>query len=242
MPTKPIVSSDCAHPDNAPPKSASVEGNDSSRFCSFAPPDFAIVKGNDSYGIFNIAMLNEFIRKATVHSSQCHAPLGLLSVKKHMGAAIVESWRCPSCQCVLELRNCEWTTTGVVEIGRKHARAQPALYVKIAAGLASNGISLAKGQGFLSGSLGIRMVNYQNGRRLNQKVCPGIYEIYLQRKEENLKKHVLLCKELPNYQPVHYKRNGVDCTATPGPISIDGVGMQRAYCHCIKGTETATIV
>jgi hypothetical protein len=38
-PTKPIVSSDCAHPDIAPPKSASVEGNDSSQFCSFAPPD-----------------------------------------------------------------------------------------------------------------------------------------------------------------------------------------------------------
>jgi hypothetical protein len=113
-PTKPIVSSDCAHPDIAPPKSASVEGNDSSRFCSFAPPDSAIVEGNDSYGIFNIDMLNEFIRKATVHSSQCHAPLGLLSVKKHMGAAIVESRRCPPCQCVLELRNCEWTTTGVV--------------------------------------------------------------------------------------------------------------------------------
>ncbi len=116
-PTKPIVSSDCAHPDFAPPKSASVEGNDSSRFCSFAPPDSASVEGNDSYGIFNIEMLNEFIRKVTVHSSQCHAPLGLLSVNKHMGAAIVESWQCPSCQCVVELCNCEWTTTGVVEIG-----------------------------------------------------------------------------------------------------------------------------
>ncbi len=29
-PTKPIVSSDCAHPNIPPPKSASVEGNDSS--------------------------------------------------------------------------------------------------------------------------------------------------------------------------------------------------------------------
>ncbi len=61
MPTMPIVISDCAHPDIAPPKSASVEGNDSSRFCSFAPPDSAIVEGNDSYGIFYIDMLNEFI-------------------------------------------------------------------------------------------------------------------------------------------------------------------------------------
>jgi hypothetical protein len=67
-PTKPIVSSDCAYPNIAFPKSASVEGNDLSRFCSFAPPDSAIVEGNDSYGIFNIEMLNKFIQMATVHS------------------------------------------------------------------------------------------------------------------------------------------------------------------------------
>jgi hypothetical protein len=67
-PTKPIVSSDCAHPDIAFPKSASVEGNDLSQFCSFAPPDSVIVEGNDSYGIFNIEMLNEFIQKVLVHS------------------------------------------------------------------------------------------------------------------------------------------------------------------------------
>jgi hypothetical protein len=68
MPTKPIVSSDCAHPDIAFPKSASVEGNDLSQFCSFTPSDSTIVERNDLYGIFNIEMLNEFIRKATVHS------------------------------------------------------------------------------------------------------------------------------------------------------------------------------
>ncbi len=44
MPTKPIVSSDYAHPDIAPPKSASVEGNDSSQFCSLAPPDSQMIK------------------------------------------------------------------------------------------------------------------------------------------------------------------------------------------------------
>ncbi len=44
MPTKPIVSSDCAHPNIAPPKSTRVEGNDSSRFCSFTPPDSQMIE------------------------------------------------------------------------------------------------------------------------------------------------------------------------------------------------------
>ena len=199
------------------------------------------IDGNESFGIFDIPLLNDFVSQATLHSVQCSAPMELVSVDKRMGAGIVESWRCSACQQQLKLRNCKSVITIVKERGRKYSSLSPEINVKIAAGFVSNGINSSKGVGFISGSLGIKMSTNRNLRHTLKKVRPAIHEVYLVRKEENMKQHVEECRKL-GYKEINYTHDGVEYSAMSGPVAIDGVGCKRAYRHNITGTETACIV
>ena len=105
-----------------------------------------------------------------------------------------------------------------------------------------NGINLEKAHGLLQGSLGIKVMNRRNQKKIDQKVRGAISELYKIREEENLVKHVEASKLLPGYEPIRFTYNGMSCEATPGPAAQDGAGKKRAYNHQINGDETAFIV
>ena len=194
------------------------------------PPNYNIglteIDGNDSFGIFDIPLLNDFVCQVTVHSVQCSAPMVLVSVDKRMGAGIVESWRCSACQQQLQLRNCKSVTTVVKERGRNYSLPSPEINAKIAAGFISNGINSSKGVGLISGSLGIKMSADRNLRHTVKKVRPAIHQVYLGRKEENMKLHVKECRKR-GYKEINYTHDGVEYSATTGPVAIDGAGCKR---------------
>jgi hypothetical protein len=81
----------------------------------------------------------------------------------------------------------------------------------------------------------------RNLRHTVQKVRPAIHQVYLSRKEENMKQHVKECRNR-GYAEINYTHKGVNYSATTGPVAIDGAGCKRAYNHHITGTETAAIV
>jgi hypothetical protein len=56
-----------------------------------------------------------------------------------------------------------------------------------------------------------------------------------------MKLHVKECRKR-GYKEINYTHDGVEYSATTGPVAIDGAGCKRAYNHHITGTETAAIV
>ena len=133
--------------------------NNSNEAREVTPPratfDPSSIKGNNSNGIYSIPMMTEFIRDATKHASICGTSINLNVVDKKYGAGIIQKWQCPKCDEVLELRNCNWVRTTVVEEGRRESRKQPELNLKIAIGTRTCGINMEKMHGFMSGSMGV---------------------------------------------------------------------------------------
>lgn len=200
--------------------------------------DFSDVADNEGNGIFNIPILTKFIHEATAHAAQCRTCLDLSQVNKRYGAGIIERWRCPNCYATLELRNCEWTRSGVIEPDRKYSRMQPSINLSIAAGARLNGINLTKARGLLAGTLGIKVANYKNVSHTENKVRVAIDELFKTRKEENARLHVEACKQQPDYEPIEFEFNGATHKATPGRVSSDGAGGKRCYHNNITSPTT----
>ncbi len=81
--------------------------------------DFSHVEGNKGFGLFDIAILNDFIYRATVHASMCGAPQNLKMVDKRWGAGIRIEWTCAHCQAVFQLLNRTWTKSAVISPTKK---------------------------------------------------------------------------------------------------------------------------
>ena len=95
--------------------------------------------------------------------------------------------------------------------------------------------------GLLSGSFGVKISHRQNLKHTKLKIRDAIKELYKTRKEENLQKHNVASRKLPEYEPMEWEYEGLCCIATPGTVALDGAGKKRAFRHNINGDETATI-
>lgn len=218
------------------------EGNDSTNVIT-PSRDPSTIKGNNSNGIYSISMMTEFIKEATEHASKCGIAINLNEVDKKYGAGIIHKYECPKCDKVLQLRNCKWVRTNVVEQGRRESRKQPELNLKIAIGTRTNGINMEKMHGFISGSMGVKMSSRNNARRTDRKVRQSIGEVFKARKEENLAEHVAACKQQPdNRAPLPFEYNGVKSEATFGTVSQDGGGKKRAFRQNIDGDEAGVVI
>jgi len=204
--------------------------------------DSSSIKGNNSNGIYSIPMMTKFIAEATKHASECGTSINLNEVDKKYGAGIIQKWECPKCGKELELRNCNWVRTSVVEEGRRESRKQPELNLKIAIGTRTCGINMEKMHAFVSGSMGVKMSSRNNARHTDRKIRQSIGEVFKVRKEENLAEHVAACKQLPGNTPLPFEYNGVKSEATFGTVSQDGGGKKRAYRQNINGDEAGLVV
>jgi len=207
---------------------------------NYLPARFSDVDNNDGNGIFNLQMLNNFVHEVSSHAANCGAAPNLRKVDKHYGASIIETWVCPCCAKELNLFNCKWIKS-LPERGRRHARLQLDLNVRIPKGARTNGIGGDAIRGLLSASLGIKIANKRNYLHAERKIRSTIDELYEARKEENLAKHVQQCKAL-GYKEMEFEINGIKSSAICGPIAMDGTGSRHAHGHKITGDETAHIV
>ena len=204
-------------------------------------PDYSGIEGNEGYGLFDIAMLCDFIHEATSHAAGCGVPVSLKEVNKKHGAGISQTWKCPKCCATLELKNCRWVKS-VIETGRKWSRLQPEINLRIGMGARMNGINLEKLRGLLQGSMGVKVMNRKNARHLERKMRAAIHTMYGEMQKQNLRLHVESSKLRPDYKPIAFVHNGCTYVAHPGRASMDGVGKKRAYNHRINGDETALVV
>ena len=200
------------------------------------------VKGNNSNGIFNIPMLSEFIHNVATHAAQCQSQINLEEIDKRYGAGIIQNWQCPKCKATLQLRNCKWIRTNVVEDGRGYTRIAPDLNVRLAKGARENGINLKKLHGLVNGSLGVKTPTRNNLMHADRKVRGAVDKLYHTRQEENLTKHVTASKELAGHEQIEFEYNGIKSKASPGTVSMDGAGAKRAYRQHITGAESGVIV
>mmetsp|Transcript_4047 Transcript_4047/g.6232 ORF Transcript_4047/g.6232 Transcript_4047/m.6232 type:complete len:130 (+) Transcript_4047:437-826(+) len=100
-------------------------------------------------------IMDDFIREATCHSARCGKQLQLIERDTKMGAAVKEVWMCPACGGKLQLFNCKWVKTKVVEPERKYTRTQPEINLKIT-NLFSVGVNMNKVLKSISEKLGIK--------------------------------------------------------------------------------------
>ena len=204
--------------------------------------DFSHVEGNKGFGFFDIAMLNEFIYRATLHSSKCGAPLNLKVVDKRWGAGIKIKWACVHCQAVLELRNCTWTKSEVVSPTKKRSRMTPEINTRITNGARMNGINMSQIWGLFETTMDTKIMHPRNLRRSEEKVRVALHSLYEEREDENLRTHVSACAKMDGFHQIQWEHNGETFTANPGPVSMDGAGGMRAYNHRIRGADTALVI
>jgi hypothetical protein len=204
--------------------------------------DFSHVEGNKGFGFFDIAMLNDFIYRATLHSSKCGAPLNLKVVDKRWGAGIKIKWSCVHCQAVLELRNCTWTKSEVVSPTKKRSRMTPEINTRITNGARMNGINMSQIWGLFETTLDTKIMHPRNLRQSEEKVRVALHQLYDEREDDNLRTHVSMCKEIEGFNSIEWQHNGETFTANPGPVSMEGAGGMRAYNHRIRGADTALVV
>ena len=120
-------------------------------------------KGHDANGIFDITMLTDFIYATNTHSARCGVAMDILVFDNSQGAHIQEIWQCPRCRECIQLDSSKMVTTSVVEPGRKYARKQPSINLKIAKASRDHGVGIVdKTVGFISESLGIKMCSKRN--------------------------------------------------------------------------------
>ncbi len=123
------------------------------------PVDFSHVEGNKGFGLFDIAMLNDFIYRATLHSSMCGAPQNLKMVHKRWGAGIKIEWTCAHYQSVFQLHNCIWTKCAVVSPTKKQSRMTPEINTRIANGARMNGINMSQIWGLFETALDTKIMH-----------------------------------------------------------------------------------
>jgi len=137
--------------------------------------------------------------------------------------------------------NCKWIKS-VVQRGRKFARKQPEINIKMALGVRANGVNWCKMTGLLEGSMGIKNMNCRSQKYIDLKIRGAIGQLFNIRQHENLGKHVTACELMPGKQKIKFEFGGMDYVATMGPGSMDGVGKKRSYNHRINGDKTALVV
>jgi hypothetical protein len=103
-----------------------------------------------------------------------------------------------------------------------------------------NGINAEKLRGLIEGSLGIKMANRRSYGHIERKVRSSVEDLFEQRKEENIMKHVQACIEL-GCEQIDWSHNGLSGHATAGEVSMDGAGSQRIYGHKGQGNESASV-
>ena len=186
-------------------------------------------------------MLSAFIHEASTHAAKCGVCIELQDVNKNYGAGIIQKWKCPKCGSMLEFRNCKWVKTGVVEEGRRAARVQPEINVRMVKAARINGVSLTKLNGTLAGGLGVSMPTRNNLCHTDKKIRGAVDTLFKTRREENLAGHVAASRAQGN-EPIEFEYNGIKSKATPGKVSQDGGGKKRAFRHNINGDEAGVIV
>jgi len=126
--------------------------------------DFSHFQGNKGFGLFDIAMLNDFIYRATRYSSKCGAPLNLKVVDKRWGAGIKIQCACVHCQAVLELLNCTWKKSAIVSPTKKRSRMTPEINSRIANGARMNCINMSQIWGLFETMLDTKIMHPRNLR------------------------------------------------------------------------------
>lgn len=201
-------------------------------------------KGHDANGIFDIAMLTDFIYATNTHSAQCGVAMDITVFDNSQGAHIMELWQCPRCRHVIQLDSSKMVKTDVVEPGRKFARKQSSINLKITKASRDNGVGLVdKTVGFLSQSLGIKVSSKRNIIHTHGKVKEAIKTIAVARQEENMKEHVSLTRSAEGYEgDVEWEHNGDKCSTSRGSGAYDGCGATRSYGNKHKGNQAAFVV
>ena len=203
------------------------------------------MKGHNANGIFDIAMLTEFIYKTNTHSAECGYAMDLLVFDNSKGAHIHEIWQCPKCREEISLHSSKMVNTQVIEPGRCRSRPQPSINVRIAKASREQGVGIVdKTKGFLSESLGIKTSTRRNLRHTERKVRVAIANIKEQRQEENMKEHVMVTRSTEGYKgDIKCNINGEDCSISNGGGGMDGHGNTRSYGgKGYKGSQAAVVV
>ena len=94
----------------------------------------------DGNCLMKIPKLDEFIRRATAHSSTCGKQLVLSKREAQTkGTLLRETWKCPCCEEELMFENCDFVKSTAVAQGASHSRRQPEFNLQILEGPSSSG-------------------------------------------------------------------------------------------------------
>ena len=97
---------------------------------------------NDSFKLVRMSLHHEFIKEVAVHASICGMCPELHDDGKKRKELNEEKWQCPRCKEVFNFRSCKWTKTNVVGRGRKYARSQPEVNLRVVQSARKNGVNL----------------------------------------------------------------------------------------------------
>lgn len=200
------------------------------------------MEGHNGNGIFDIPMLTDFIHQISKHSAECSCPMDIICFNNQQGAHICETWQCPRCRKCLELNSSKMITTPVVEPGRKYARPQPDINMRIAKASRDHGVGITdKTIGFLSESLGIKISDKRNLLHQHGKVKAAITNVFEERKDENMKEHVAAVRSSENYEgDLEWEdATGEKHSTSQGGGAIDGHGLKRSYMNNHTGSQSS---
>lgn len=198
---------------------------------------------SDGFGLFLISDLIEFIQELTYHAAECNGLFQLNDIDFREGAGIKQVWACKCCNKSFIHSNCKSIKTGVIEPGRKFARSQPELNIRIVEAAREVGINLQKLVDFLA-FVGVKASKYESMLHQEKKIRVAIEDLSEARLVGNLREHTIAARGVPNYQGdiVWSDDSGAIHNTARGPGSFDGAGLTRAYGHKIKGSRACMIV
>ena len=105
--------------------------------------------------------MEDFVLEATRHAARCGHELMILKKDTRQSAGVKELWKCRACHSLLELANCDWVKTNVVETDRKCSRLHGEINLQIASWF-SAGVNMTKAMEFVTNKLGVKMATPKN--------------------------------------------------------------------------------
>ena len=120
------------------------------------------------------------------------------------------------------------------------SKKQPEVNLRLTKGIRGEGISLTKMKNVLSVMV-INCSNYRNmiiQDKIMMEVIKSFFEVII---HQNRKEHISACRNLSKYKVdiICVDKDGAQHSTAVGPESIDGVGLNRAYNHRIRGVQYA---
>ena len=226
---------------------SNVRGNIPTRITTIAnteqrTPPAPAVPPSSNFGIFQISKVEDFISNSTSHAAVCQASLHLIERDTYHGAGIVEQWKCPRCNLVLELRNCDQVKTTVCEPGRNYAMPQPEVNIRLIRGARECGVNLLKLWTFVGGYLGIKFMAYRNILHIDRKWRQSVKDLFGVRMSQNLREHNAATRAIEGYDgDLEWEEDGETHCTCVGTASGDGAGATRWYNHRPRGSNSAYI-